>query len=98
MDAMDGIDAENDYTANQAKRKGDAWNGNCLMGTGARGLMRLRLVRFFAGKFADARLAGTDLAEMAEAVNPRGVTVGKLNLNCVIPHRCRSARGDLRLE
>ena len=58
----------------------------------------LALARLFAAKFVDARFAGTDFAEMAEAVNPGGVTVGKFNLNGIIPHRCRGARSDLRLK
>ena len=50
-----------------------------------------------SAKIARARLAGTNFAEMLEAENSRRVTIGKLILQRVIPHRVGALGGDARL-
>src|SRR5580658_7608755 len=73
---------------------------NCTLWSGARGYEeRVLCGGLFCGsaKIARARLAGTNFAEMLEAENSRRVTIGKLNLQRVIPHRVGALGGDARL-
>src|ERR1700675_3337260 len=49
-------------------------------------------------KITRAGLAGTNLAEILEAVNSRGVRVRELDLDRVIPHRHGFLRRHARLE